>query len=253
MSICKSQRAVAIIQARHTSTRLPGKVLLPLGDDSVLRRVIGRVAATPGIDAVCVAVPDGVAHDAVAGHAAGVAGCRVVRGPENDVLARYVAAARETEADYVLRVTSDCPAIDPGVCGMVLQAAIGTRSYARTSFDSGFPLGLDTEAMPAAYLHLAATEATDTDEREHVTPFIWRRPERFSQTVIERLPDRRSWRLTLDEQDDYEVFQRIEKGMDGAFASADFAALEKFLLSQPDILAVNHTVVHKTVARESKT
>lgn len=240
-------RSVAIVQARMTSTRLPGKVLMPLGGGTVLRRVMARLARTPGLNALCVAVPDGADHDPVAEEAGRIDGVTVARGSEHDVLDRYAQAAEACGAELVLRVTSDCPLIDPGVCGAVLGAATANNGYARTAFGSGYPLGLDCEAMPAALLHQADREAAADDEREHVTPYIWRRPDRFPQTLIDRAPDRRSWRLTLDEPVDYDAMLAIEDALDDAGETADFATLERLLVERPDLLAINADVAHKHV------
>src|ERR1700761_2686351 len=105
-------RTIVVSQARLGSTRLPGKVLMDLAGRSVLRHVVERCAAIPGADAVCIAVPDLAQDDSVAEEAL-KCGALVSRGPELDVLARYAIAARETGADIVMRITSDCPVVDP--------------------------------------------------------------------------------------------------------------------------------------------
>ncbi|MEQ8443892.1 MAG: glycosyltransferase family protein [Alphaproteobacteria bacterium] len=240
-------RSVAIIQARMTSTRLPGKVLMPFGAGSVLRRVVERVAVTPGLDAVCVAVPDGSVHDPVAEEAGRIGQTIVCRGSENDVLDRYARAADTCGADYVLRVTSDCPVISPDVCGMVLNMATSTDGYARTSFTSGYPLGLDCEAMPVGLLMTADREAKAPDEREHVTPFLWRHPDRFPRAELTRQPDRREWRLTLDEQADYDALIAMDAALGDRAPIATFEDLERLLLSTPDLLTINAGVMHKPV------
>ncbi|HSJ08192.1 MAG TPA: NTP transferase domain-containing protein, partial [Longimicrobiales bacterium] len=112
-------RTVVVVQARMGSSRFPGKVMEALAGRSVLEHVLERCAAIPGVDAVCCATSVRAADDVVAG-AAAVLGAAVVRGSEADVLGRYAQAAREMDADVVLRVTADCPLIDPRVCGAVL-------------------------------------------------------------------------------------------------------------------------------------
>lgn len=240
-------RVVAIVQARMTSSRLPGKVLLPLGEGTILRRVMARLSRSRVITHYCIAVPEGDAHQPVVREAESLPNVGIARGSEIDVLQRYAHAARQFEADYVLRVTSDCPWIDAGVCDAVLMAAIGTGSYARTAFETGYPLGFDCEAMPVKQLLSAEAEATKEDEREHVTPFIWRNPDRFPQTLIDRKPSRRHWRMTLDEPDDYTAAKAIEQELDGAGESADFAQLEQLLMGRPELLTINSKVRHKHV------
>src|SRR5687768_5284335 len=154
-------RTVVVVQARYGSTRLPGKVLLPLGAGIVLDEVVRRCRAIPGTDLTCVAVPDSRDSDGVAERAEAT-GATVVRGPEHDVLARYGLAARRTEADVVLRITSDCPLLDPAVAGQVLAARQrGSADYAANNRPPrSWPHGLDCEAMTRAALEKALASAT---------------------------------------------------------------------------------------------
>ena len=142
-----SERVIVVIQARMTSTRLPGKVMLPLCGAPLVQRVIERARRIPGTDGVCLAIPPGEVH-APLHIVAKQQGVDLAIGPEEDVLARYVGAADQTGAKIVMRVTSDCPLIDPQVCGEVLtlmrEKGVGC---ARTAADSGYPIGLDTEVM----------------------------------------------------------------------------------------------------------
>ena len=236
--------AIVIIQARMTSSRLPGKVLLSLGAGTVLDCVLRRARRIPGIDGVCLAVPEGDAHQPIIDIANNYKSVYVARGPEADVLERYAIATRETNARYVVRITSDCPLIDPVLSGEVLSAAVSTDAYARTSFDTGAPLGLDTEAMPARFLFEADAEANDPADREHVTPYIWKRPERFGATYIDRSPDRRSWRLTLDERPDYKLISEIYRVLGDRDPPFGFDAVEALLLAEPELLAINRSVTH---------
>src|SRR5689334_18525028 len=112
---------VAIIQARVGSSRLPGKVMMDLNGAPVLAHVLARAAAIPGIDRVCCAIPDLAENDALAA-LAGDLGATVVRGSETDVLDRYRQAAAACGAETVMRITSDCPLLDPAVSGAVLAA-----------------------------------------------------------------------------------------------------------------------------------
>ncbi len=169
-------RTGVVIQARAGSSRLPGKVLLTLGDRSVLAHVLGRCRAIRGIDAVCCAVPEGAADDPVAEAAASLGAC-VVRGPEADVLERYRLAAVALDLDVVMRVTSDCPLIDPDVCAAVLslRAAVGA-DYACNNAPPTWPHGLDCEVMTTRVLVRAARLAERAWQREHVTPWLRTHP-----------------------------------------------------------------------------
>lgn len=234
-----SPRTVAVIQARMTSTRLPGKVMMPLAGRPLLERMAERVARTPGLAGVCIAIPEGEAHRPL-GDLARAAGWSVVEGPEDDVLRRYRMAADATAADYVMRVTSDCPFADPQVCASVLAMTLAQDApYGRTAIETGFPLGLDVEVVSAEALRQADAEAADPFEREHVTPFVWRRPERFGCLMLDRRPDRRSWRLTVDQPEDYRLAEAIYAAAFPGDPKFDFSWLESFLLQRPDLLALN--------------
>src|SRR5215831_4635344 len=140
-------KTVAIIQARFGSTRLPGKVLKPLGSGIVLDHAIARCRAIPSVDAVVIATTDREEDAAIV--AAAERACALVhRGSVEDVLSRYAGAAKLAEADVVLRVTSDCPLIDPGICDRLirLRAAAGV-DYAANNMPRLYPHGLDCEAF----------------------------------------------------------------------------------------------------------
>lgn len=159
------------------STRLRGKVLMELGGATVLEHVMTRCRAIAGADAVCCAVPDSADSDPVAAEA-GRIGVEVFRGSETDVLDRYWRAARALKADVVLRVTSDCPLIDPAVAAEVLALrAREGADYACNNMPPAWPHGLDCEALTVAWLERAAREATRPYDREHVTPFVRTHPD----------------------------------------------------------------------------
>ncbi len=168
--------SAVIIQARMGSTRLPGKVLKELAGQTVLRHVIERCAAIEGIDVVCCAVPLGAADDPVAEEALRC-GALVVRGSERDVLDRYYQAALALRAGVVVRVTSDCPLVDPYVAAEVLRlVTVEGADYACNNMPPSWPHGLDCEAFTFAWLERAAREAKLPSEREHVTPYLCSHP-----------------------------------------------------------------------------
>lgn len=237
-----SGRTVVVVQARVTSTRLPGKVLEPLAGEPVLVRVLERARRIPGIDAVCVAIPQGPDHEALAELAHRFSDVTVVRGPEEDVLRRSAIAAAATKAETVVRITSDCPVLDPHASGAVVAArrAAGVP-YARTCFDRGYPHGFDTEAIAVDALLAADREATDPYEREHVTPFLWRHPHRFPAVHLDRVPDRRTWRLVLDTPEDLVLLTRIYEELFPRDPLFGLAALEGLFQRRPDLLEINST------------
>jgi spore coat polysaccharide biosynthesis protein SpsF (cytidylyltransferase family) len=194
--------ALAIVQARMGSTRLPGKVLMPLGPTSVLELVLARLAAAP-VDEIVVATSDRPIDDPVADTASS-AGVSCVRGSELDVLGRFALALDAHPADEVVRITADCPLVDPEIVGIALDARRSADAdYASNTLVRTFPDGLDVEVIAAGALRAAAGDATDDAEREHVTPFVYRRPRRFVLTQFtsgDARLGRERW--TLDDADD---------------------------------------------------
>ncbi|MCP3983670.1 MAG: NTP transferase domain-containing protein [bacterium] len=234
---------VAVIQARATSTRLPGKVCLPLAGEPLLSRVIERVARTDRVDEICVAIPQGVAQNPVADVAALHPGVRLVRGPEDDVLARTILAAEATRASVVLRVTSDCPLYDPAIGASVLEMReqLGV-SLASTALESGFPIGLDVEAVAADALLRAHRESRDPYDREHVTAWLWRGSGRGPVAFLDRTPDRRAWRLAVDTADDYRLVSALYDALYEQQPEFDFGAIECWLSAHPEWLGWNEHV-----------
>lgn len=198
-------KVVCIIQARRGSSRLPDKVLLPLGDKAVLTHVIERCKAIKSVDEVICATVDDPYEDVLA-DIADQAGATVYRGSEDDVLDRYYQAAKITNADYVMRVTSDCPLIDPQVCDDLVTKVI--ESSADYGGNGGFPHGLDCEVFSVALLEAAHIKATSKEDREHVT--LWMKRNKSIKTGHISPDDGRdysSYRWTLDYPDDYEFLK----------------------------------------------
>jgi spore coat polysaccharide biosynthesis protein SpsF (cytidylyltransferase family) len=190
------------------STRLPGKVLADLGGMPTLAFMLARLASVD-VDRLVVATSDRPADDAIVGVAEAV-GIGVVRGPEADVLARYAAVLDAYPADTVVRLTADCPLCDPALVSEVLgrHRAEGA-DYTSNILRRTFPDGLDVEVVAASALREADNEATDVYEREHVTPFIYRRPARYHLVNVESGDDLGAERWTLDTEQDLERLRDI--------------------------------------------
>ncbi|WP_339739465.1 glycosyltransferase family protein [uncultured Maricaulis sp.] len=228
-----------IVQARFGSTRLPGKILNPLGSKSALVRVLDRCARIAGANHVIAAVPDTDADDVVA-EAARAAGYAVSRGSEHDVLSRYAKAARDCGAEYIMRVTSDCPFIDPQICGRVIELLHETHAdYASNSMPALFPHGLDCEVFPSVLLYRADRLAREPGDREHVTPWLRQNPHLHHASLsgpgqgLERL------RWTLDYAEDLQFFQAVYDELGEAAATASAAELAALCLRRPDLVAIN--------------
>lgn len=165
-------RTAIIAQARSGSTRLPGKVLRPLAGLPAMAHTLRRASAVPGADVVVLATTELPEDDAVA-EAAEACGVAVFRGAEHDVLDRYLQAATAVEADIVMRVTCDCPLLDPDVCAAVLRLrADQDADYASNVERPEWPHGLDCEAVTRAALERAGAAAHSAREREHVTQWL---------------------------------------------------------------------------------
>src|SRR5665811_2153806 len=191
-------RINAVIQARVGSTRLPGKVLEDLGGRSVLEWVVRAARAATQIDTVIVATSTMAADDAVAGLADSL-GVPVVRGSEDDVLSRFVAALDAHPADAVVRLTADCPLLDPTLIDAVVGAwaAAPTHDYVSTVLVRCLPRGLDVELVSAQALRAVDRMATGHD-RVHVTSAIYADPTAFSLLGLCVTPPANDLRVTLD-------------------------------------------------------
>jgi spore coat polysaccharide biosynthesis protein SpsF len=201
----------AVVQARMGSTRLPGKVLMDLGGRPMLRVMLDRLRLVHELDVV-VATSDLAADDAIE-DCAGEAGVPVVRGSESDVLGRFVTALDAHPSSDVLRLTADCPLTDPAIVRSAIETHRRTGAdYTSNTLVRTFPDGLDVEVVSAAALRAAADEATLPEEREHVTPFVYRRNSRFTQRAI-RSPERLGHlRWTVDTLEDLSQVRRMVAG-----------------------------------------
>ena len=165
-------KKIAIIQARMGASRLPGKVLKLLGDKPALEWVTTAANKIPGLDSICVATSDSVQDDAIAQWCV-ANNINCFRGAEHNVLSRYYAAAKSLQADVVMRITADCPFLDPYVAGQVLsQVTYGGADYASNVMPATWPDGLDCEAFTFAALEYAEQHASKKSDLEHVTPYI---------------------------------------------------------------------------------
>ena len=228
-----------IVQARLASTRLPGKVLLPLAGRSVLWHTLTRCRAVKGADLVCCAIPKDPSCDPVAEEAERC-GAVVTRGSETDVLDRYRVAAIQTGADIIMRVTSDCPLIDPAACADVLAArAVSGADYACNNMPRRWPHGLDCEAFTRAALDRAAAAASEPGDHEHVTPWL-RRDASVSRVHVPG-PDaalaRHRW--TLDFSEDYEFFVALFAKLPEPPHIASYAEILAIIERDPELSAIN--------------
>jgi glutamate-1-semialdehyde 2,1-aminomutase/spore coat polysaccharide biosynthesis protein SpsF len=236
-------KVVAIIQARLGASRLPGKVLLDIAGKSAIERVLERARRIPGVDEVVVAVPNGKA-DLPLREALEASGAKVFTGSEKDVLERYYKAAKATRADIVLRVTADCPLLDPEVSGKVLKALLDSGAdYASNIAPATFPDGLDTEAFRFQALQIAWRSACRPAEREHVTVYLRQHPERFRQANVAGGRDLSRQRWTLDEPADLAFLRALCAELDGRSTTAGHEEIMKVLERKPEIARLNADIL----------
>ncbi|HEY4905385.1 MAG TPA: glycosyltransferase family protein [Candidatus Sulfotelmatobacter sp.] len=242
----KNSKVVAIIQARMGSTRLPSKVLKDIESKTVLARVVNRLRGVRLIDELLIATSDQRADDAI------VEECErcsvpVFRGDENDVLDRYFRAAQFCQADIVVRITSDCPLLDPRITEKTIQAFIDQRpDYASNALVRTYPRGLDTEVMTVQALERAWRNATQPYQRAHVTPYIYQNPDEFKILRVTGEADYSNHRWTLDTTEDLEfiraIYSRLENPED--FGWHDVLDI---LDRQPELMEMNRSVMQKAL------
>lgn len=239
-------RVGAIIQARMGSSRLPGKVLADIEGRTMLARVIDRVRLAREVHDVLVATSDAAGDDAVAA-AAAAEGLTAVRGSEHDVLDRYVQAARHARLDVVVRVTADCPLLDPDLTDAVIRLVIdgqGQVDYAANTLRRTFPRGLDVEVAPMATLERAWREARSLHERAHVFPWVYEVPGRCRLAGVTHDTDWSHLRWTVDTPEDLAAVRGIYRALAGrAFRWRDVLAV---VAANPALADVNAGVRQKT-------
>jgi spore coat polysaccharide biosynthesis protein SpsF (cytidylyltransferase family) len=210
-------RVVAVVQARMGSTRLPGKVLADVAGRPMLQWVVTRVGRSSSVDEVVVATTT-LAQDDILQGLGDELGVRVVRGDALDVLSRYTLAVGETGADVVVRVTSDCPFIDPDLTTTVVTTLVGSEppiDYVSNALPPrSYPRGLDVEAVTSSALLEADRLDTDPGTREHVTPYI-AESDRFRITAVANEEDLSAVRWTVDTAADLDVVRRIAEYFGG--------------------------------------
>ena len=236
---------VLIIQARMGSSRLPGKVMLKLFGKTVLGHVIERCRAIPSVNKVIVASTDREEDNVIADECS-TYGVHCFRGSENDVLARYYWAAKDSNADTIVRITSDCPLLDPFLSNEVICqfASDVSIDYCSNDLIETFPRGLNTEVFSFKALEFAYRHASKGYEREHVTPFIYENPDKFGISTLKSGIDYSNHRWTLDTKEDWEFIHRVyEKLYTGdIFLWKDVL---KLVARNPDLSLINAQVLQK--------
>lgn len=234
-------RRVAIVQARCSSSRFPGKVLQTLRGRPLILFMLDRVRQARSIDTVVLATSDDPSDQALA-DAVAAEGIAVHRGPLDDVLARFAGAAQAAQAQVVVRLTGDCPLIDADLIDSVVHLLEERgAAYASNCSPPGWPDGLDVEAMTATALMQAHLEATLPSHREHVTLFLRRHPDRFAACHLQPLLDMSALRWTVDYPDDLAFVRALlDAAQVESSTSFDRFDLLRILERRPELAGINH-------------
>ena len=239
---------IAIVQARMGSTRLPGKVLLDLAGKPMLVRDVERILRADNVDDVVVATTTKTEDDKI------ISLCRdygwsCFRGSENDVLDRYYQAAREFHAKTIVRITSDCPLIEPTVVDQLIEKFFELEpniDYVSNIFPlRTYPRGLDSEVMSFSTLERCWKEEKNPAYREHVTPYIHHHPDRFGISELNNEQDLSSLRWTVDTPEDFEFVSQIYHYLgEREFSWTHILAL---LQKHPELLEINKEIIQKAI------
>jgi len=231
----------AIVQARMGSSRLPGKTLADIGGRPMLGRLVDRARLIPGVEQVVIATTGGPADAAILSFAEAER-LPATAGSEQDVLDRIYRAASRFGVSVIVRVTPDCPMLDPEVSGRVLaefRRLDGRVDYVSNVHPPTFPDGLDTEVFSREALEIAWREARLASDREHVTPYIWRQPDRFRLANLATASDLSALRWTVDTAADLEFARAVYAALKGTGGVFGMDQVLQLLESRPELSLLN--------------
>lgn len=231
------------------STRLPGKVLMPIAGRPMLSYQVERLRRISRAQRIVVATTLNAADDAIVDFCAAEA-IDCTRGSEADVLSRYAQAARRYDASVVVRITADCPLIDPPLVDLAIATFFEDGQpydYVSNMLEPSWPYGMAVEVVAATALMEADMEASDPAEREHVTPFIYWRPSRYRLKSLTRSPDLSGLRWTVDTPEDFELASRVLAALYPMRPRFEMADVLSLLEAYPDWVNINAHVHQKRV------
>jgi spore coat polysaccharide biosynthesis protein SpsF len=240
---------VAVIQARMGSTRLPGKVLETILGEPMLCWVVDRTRLAALVEEVVVATTIEQADDAVV-ELCQQKGYPFYRGSEGDVLDRYWQAANLHDADVVVRITADCPLIDPGLIDEAVETLLTSKPPLdfvanRLPWERTYPIGLDVEVCSSRALGEAWRDGKETHQREHVMPFIYEHPDRFRILLLNAEEDYGELRWTVDTGEDLEFIRQVVRKLPGRL-DFNWRDVLSALEDNPELAKINANVQHKT-------
>lgn len=236
-------KATAIIQARSGSARLPDKVLLKVMGKTILEYVLERIGKAKNIEGIIVATTQ-KEEDARIVDLVESLGVKTYRGPDEDVLDRYYQAARSFRIKHIIRITADCPLIDPWIIDNVIEMYFKSKAdYCSNTLKETFPDGEDVEVLNFNALYSAWKNTRLLSEREHVTPYIKKNSDMFKLVNFENNIDLSNKRWTLDTKEDFEFIKAILEGLYPVkpyFKSKDIL---EFLKNNPHLEEINKGIM----------
>lgn len=237
-------KIVATIEARMTSSRLPGKVMLPALGRPMLAHLTSRLKTVQSIDEIVLATTVNATDDVLAEFAE-KDGIKVFRGSEEDVMARVIGAAESAQADVVVEITGDCPIIDPDLIEQTIRVFKRNNAvYCANSFISSYPDGMDTQVITLEALKKSFSMTADPQDREHVSRHIVKNPQLFPHVYLVAPPSLH-WPglgLTLDEPADYELIRTLIENLGKDNLLFGCGDVIRFLRANPQVLKINDMV-----------
>lgn len=240
-------KIIACIEARMTSSRLPGKVLLKAAGKPMLEHLVNRLRVVPSLDGIMLATTINKTDDQLEEFSKEV-GVSCYRGDENDVMNRVIGAADSMGADVIVEITGDCPIIDPQIVEQTIRTFMANQAdYVSNAHIRSYPDGMDTQVFSLETLKRSESMTEDVLDHEHVTLHIRNHPEIFSQLHLVASPETH-WPelgLTLDEFDDYELLKKIIEYFEPTNSLFSCRDAIQLLKQRPDWVRINKAVVRK--------
>ncbi|MBI3631445.1 MAG: glycosyltransferase family protein [Candidatus Staskawiczbacteria bacterium] len=238
-----------IIQARMGASRLPGKVLMKIGKKTVLQWVVERIKMVPSVDGIIVATSDKKQDDLIEKF------CKknnieCFRGSEDDVLSRYFEASKVCGADIILRITADCPFVDPVIIEEIIKIHLKNKNdCTMNNTGSSYPRGSDVELFNFKSLEIAYLKAKKKYQREHVSPYIYEHPNLFKVEILEAkgMLNRPTYRFCLDTKEDLAEIRKIYSLLSKEKKEINTINIIKLLDAHPEVVKINAEVKQKKV------
>lgn len=236
---------ITIIQARMGSTRLPGKVMREIAGRPMIDWVVGRAQQIPDVDQTLVATSTLNREKPLVNHL-NTQSVPVIRGPEEDVLSRFLQATENREVNTVVRLTADCPFLMPEISKKVVRAFKDREcDYASNTINRTYPRGFDTEVISVRALQKADRETDSSKDREHVTRYVWKRPEQFQLCSVTGDRDKSHLRLTVDEIEDLKFVRKIYEEVKNDPMNINYDDVLKVIKEHPEWMDINNQIEQK--------